>query len=515
MTKLKLKAPAKVLIFLLVVGIAAVILWQTGTISNLLEKDNIVGTSNNPVANIPGNVNVIPSSDSMNLSLDEWIGWKPILDANGGLITTPDSLIGKAGLKVKISIINDASQSSTALIKGNLDAAGYTINRYAFLYPKFKENNVGTKMAYITNYSNGGDGIIAKNTINSVEDLVGKTIGVPRFSEAQTLVEWLISKSGLSVDQIKSIRSNIKYFNTPDDAAKAFFAGQLDAAATWQPYLSQAQETSGAKILFSTKAARNIILDGIVFRDDYLTANKEDISKFIECCLNAIPDYDTKFEAIKSSMPLFSTETNENIKGMTGDASLTDYASNNLLLGGVAQSLFVDMSNIWMSLGEKALPAEVNNAFSLIALQPLADKFTAVVVKKPEFSEKQREQAKAQDNKTALLTQKLTIVFETGLAAIDPESYPTLNKFADTAKILDGVIIQIEGNSDSVGNAANNKLLSEKRAKSVATYLQYQGIDPSRFVVIGNGPDKPIADNSTELGKAANRRTDAYFKIVN
>ncbi len=137
------------------------------------------------------------------------------------------------------------------------------------------------------------------------------------------------------------------------------------------------------------------------------------------------------------------------------------------------------------------------------------------VIEKPKFTEQQREKAKQQDNTQALLTQKLSVNFDTGAASIKEDSYAALNKFAETAKILNGVVIQIEGNTDDVGDNAANKTLSYNRAKAVATYLQFQGVDPTRFVVIGNGEDKPVADNNTPEGKAANRRTDAFFKVVN
>ena len=126
------------------------------------------------------------------------IMWKSILDANGGLTTQSGSIYDELGIKVNISIINDATQSSSALISGDLDAAGYTINRTAFLQNKFKEVGVETVLPFITNFSNGGDGIIAKSSINTVEDLVGAKIGVPQFSEAHTLVVWFVNNSNLS-----------------------------------------------------------------------------------------------------------------------------------------------------------------------------------------------------------------------------------------------------------------------------------------------------------------------------
>ena len=150
--------------------------------------------------------------------------WKSIIDANGGLTTQPDSIYGKLGINVNLKVINDATQSSNALIKGDLNAAGYTINRTAFLSKKFKEANKNVVMPYITNYSNGGDGIIAKSSIKTVKDLVGAKIGVPEFSEAQTLVCWFVNQSDLSDREKKDIISILVLLSTADDADKAFFA---------------------------------------------------------------------------------------------------------------------------------------------------------------------------------------------------------------------------------------------------------------------------------------------------
>lgn len=458
------------------------------------------------------------SSNEINISLDEWIGWKSVVDANGGLKTQPGSIFDELGIKVNIHIINDATQSSNALIKGELDGAGYTVNRYAFLYPKFKENKTDVVMPFITNSSTGGDGIIAKNGINSVEDLVGKKIAVPRYSEAQTLVWWLLNKSNLNEKEIEKIQKDMVMFDTPDDAAKAFFAGQVDAAATWQPYLTQAQDTTGAKLLFSTKAANSIILDGIAFEREYYEKNKETVAKFIEGTLKAADLYTTEFTPIKDTMPLFSTETNENIKAMSGDATLSSYAVNKELLTSTAKTLFTDMSDIWSKLGEKSLPGEANNAFDNSALMMLEGKFDEALSKEPKFTEKQREQAQQVNNVESLLKKSVTIEFQPNSAAfLDAgQASKVLDEFVGIAKILDGSIIQIEGNINDtgIGESEAGKKLSYQRAKTVSEYLKLNGVDPSRFVIVGNGISKQTGDNKTEEGKQQNRRTDIFFKIV-
>ena len=89
-------------------------------------------------------------------------------------------------------------------------------------------------------------------------------------------------------------------------------------------------------------------------------------------------------------------------------------------------------------------------------------------------------------------------------------------QFAETAKSFGNMKVRIEGNTDNVGSASNNQKLSEARAQSVAKYLQATYKMPAnRFVVVGNGPNKPIAGcetNATESCKAQNRRTD--FQLI-
>lgn len=147
-------------------------------------------------------------------------------------------------------------------------------------------------------------------------------------------------------------------------------------------------------------------------------------------------------------------------------------------------------------------------------VKEVAPKFTNEKEQTVQFTEEDRQQAQSQNNNEALLSQSLSINFETGSAAISQDSYDVLTEFANTAKILNGVVIQIEGNTDNTGNPELNKELSEQRAKSVAKYLQYQGVDPTRFVVVGNGQDNPVGDNNTEEGKQQNRRTEIFYKVV-
>lgn len=522
MTKIKLTPLAKILIVAIVILATIFGFYKTGIFTKA--KDQMLGAKDKVASVFNKNDSdeekykkaeeIVKEDGTINLSLDEWIGYKSIIDANGGLRTAKGSIYDKLGLKVNISVINDATQSSNALIKGDLDGAGYTVNRFAFLYNKFNSNNTPVKMGFITNQSTGGDGIIAKDGINSIEDLKGKVIGVPRFSESQVFTEWLLNKSNLSDADIKEIRSKMILFDTPDDCAKAFFAGELDAAATWQPYLSQATETAGAHLLFSTKDASNMILSGVVFRQDFIDNNRDTVSKLMEGALKARDLYVKDGKAMQGSFPMFATMSEKEITDQTADASLVSCKDNAsfMIKNGAAYTLFEEMSDMWKELGEDADRANAASAFDATIAKDLTSKFTEDTETKVSIS---ADDKKKVENDSALLSQNLSINFEVGGAGINPDSFTSLNEFANTAKLLNNTVIQIEGNTDSTGDYSQNKQLSEDRARSIAKYLQAQGIDSSRFVIIGNGPDKPIADNNTEDGKAQNRRTDVYFKTVN
>ncbi len=447
------------------------------------------------------------------ISLDEFIGWKSLLDANGGLVTTEDSINAKNGICIEYVIMNDANASSNALISGELQGAGYTVNRYAFLQGKFDEAGVSVIMPYITNYSNGGDGIIATSDILSVEDLVGKKIAVPRFSEAQTLVEYLIRNSSLSEADKKAIRKNMVYFETADETAKAFFSGTVDAAATWEPYLTQAASSTDARILFDTSMSTNLILDGLVFRQDFVAENPEFIAKLIDGALQAADMYTKKYDSIKK-MPMFELMTDAEIYEMCGGASLATWADNANLLVGTAKTMYDEMANIWIDVGESAFPDKAETAFTNEFINKLAGKYPADDLTSFNFSEEGRDQAGQMSNNAALLSVTLNIEFEVDSYKIARSSYADLNEFAKIAQTLNGVYIQIEGNTAHVDGGDDGVEFSYMRALSVAKYLQVLGIDPDRFIIVGNGDKKPIATNETEEGRQANRRTEVYFKVI-
>lgn len=100
------------------------------------------------------------------------------------------------------------------------------------------------------------------------------------------------------------------------------------------------------------------------------------------------------------------------------------------------------------------------------------------------------------------------IQFETNKWDLKQSSYATLNEIADALKSQPNLKVEIQGHTDSMGARSYNLQLSDKRAKSVRTYLESKGIDFSRMKAKGYGPDRPLDTNSTKAGRAKNRRVE-------
>ena len=98
--------------------------------------------------------------------------------------------------------------------------------------------------------------------------------------------------------------------------------------------------------------------------------------------------------------------------------------------------------------------------------------------------------------------------FATGSSNINADFYQILNSVALVVNEFEKTYIDITGHTDSVGAADFNQQLSEKRASSVARYLESQQVLPQRIITSGMGLEAPVATNDTPEGRARNRRVE-------
>jgi outer membrane protein OmpA-like peptidoglycan-associated protein len=104
------------------------------------------------------------------------------------------------------------------------------------------------------------------------------------------------------------------------------------------------------------------------------------------------------------------------------------------------------------------------------------------------------------------------ITFDIGKSTIKPESMGEINRIAKLMTDNPDLKFSVEGHTDNTGSAATNQTLSDARSKAVVDKLVEMGVAKDRLSSAGKGQNSPIADNSTDEGRAKNRRVE-FVKI--
>ena len=103
------------------------------------------------------------------------------------------------------------------------------------------------------------------------------------------------------------------------------------------------------------------------------------------------------------------------------------------------------------------------------------------------------------------------LLFGAGSFTLTPEAQTNLQNLATSLQQNVATNVIIIGHSDNTGTLQQNMDISLKRAQAVKDYLALKGVDPSRITTFGKGETEPIADNSTEEGRAQNRRVEVVI----
>ncbi len=112
------------------------------------------------------------------------------------------------------------------------------------------------------------------------------------------------------------------------------------------------------------------------------------------------------------------------------------------------------------------------------------------------------------DGDQLVLDMPSEVTFAVNSANLDPNFRSTLDKVASTLTEYNKTYVDVMGHTDSTGSDAYNQTLSEQRANSVASYLTSKGVIQARLAAKGYGESQPRASNTTEDGRASNRRVE-------
>ena len=107
---------------------------------------------------------------------------------------------------------------------------------------------------------------------------------------------------------------------------------------------------------------------------------------------------------------------------------------------------------------------------------------------------------------------KNEILFDVDSSQLRPRAKTTLEEIAEVFREYPDTNLRVEGHADSTGSDAYNQRLSDRRAESVSSYLERQGVSGARIDAIGFGENEPRASNATADGRQLNRRVEIRIK---
>jgi len=117
-------------------------------------------------------------------------------------------------------------------------------------------------------------------------------------------------------------------------------------------------------------------------------------------------------------------------------------------------------------------------------------------------------------NDVVKITMTDQTAFDTGSTVIKRGFYSTLDKLSDVVIRYGKTTLTIVGHTDSVGSNEYNQNLSQQRALAVARYFESKDVNSMRLATSGKGESEPVASNTTEAGRRANRRVEIYVEPV-
>lgn len=117
-------------------------------------------------------------------------------------------------------------------------------------------------------------------------------------------------------------------------------------------------------------------------------------------------------------------------------------------------------------------------------------------------------------NDVVRVTMTSSTAFDVNSTEIKPGFHGAMDKIADVVIRYGKTTLTIVGHTDNIGSDQQNQQLSERRAGSVAHYLEGKNVNPVRLAMQGRGEGAPIASNDTEAGRQANRRVEIYVESV-
>jgi NitT/TauT family transport system substrate-binding protein len=272
------------------------------------------------------------SSEPLRVTMPTWTGYGPLF------LAKEKGFFEKNGVDVELSIIEGLGERKQALAGGKIDGMATALDVQVSL----AASNIPLQVVWLLDDSYGGDGILVKNEIKDIQDLKGKKVAFEVGSTSHMLALTALKQGGLTEKDVEVVPMSA------GDAGAAFTAGKVDAAVTWEPWLTKGAEANG-KVLLTTKDLPGIIVDTVSFKEDVIKNRPEDVKAFVKAMAEAM-DYwkenkkeaneimakglkiDVKeFEATETGLKFFTKEDNEKLFGTESEKGTIYQSAENAI----------------------------------------------------------------------------------------------------------------------------------------------------------------------------------------
>ena len=282
----------------------------------------------------------------VSIGMSGWTGFAPLSLAEKA------GIFKKNGVDVSIKMIPQASRH-LAIASGDVQCAATTVETYVV----WNANGVPITQVVQLDKSYGADGMAVRNSVAKIADLKGKTVGVSEPGTSPYFaLGWMLKKSGLTIKDVKTTTLS------PQAAANAFNTGtDIDAAMTYEPYLSSVRDNKTAGKIIATTLDYPMVMDTFGCTPKFIKENP----KLVQAMVNSY------FEAIDmiGKEPAKSNEIMGSVVKQTGDQFAKsssflrwqDKASNNKFFAGEIQAFSKEAADLLLEMGIiKSIP-DVNS----------------------------------------------------------------------------------------------------------------------------------------------------------
>ena len=470
--------------------------------------------------------------------INVWPGWAPIIVANAGMEPNDQSVFArKYGFYVRLSIVDDPVKARDLFASGQSHILWGTLDMIALFAPELvKDSRTVPVVCQQIDFSAGGDGIVARGEIRTINDFrmqngKRKKVVLAQNSPSHYLIMSLLIDAGIDPNDV-----DFKWAADAPSAAKIFVQDtSFDAFVGWSPDIYMVTDKlKGTRLVVTTGTANHLIADVWAVRNDFYRDHPDVVSGLVRGIFEGMDevrkDPKTAAKALAMAFKIPEEDCGKMIGSdggiAEGDAHLTNYRENaKFFLDPFNPANFEvvwnSASTIYKSLGTISSSVPPDKVKAASVLSAMAEAYKDVRdLSQPTFRPDALTRLSAEAGSGQVLTKAVMISFEPNKSVLNAEydtSIPgTLEEIGRLAGKFGNAYIIIEGNTDASrkGIVPSDlvRQLSYDRADAVRrAIMDKYKFDPNKFKVVGNGWENPLpgcTDPSNAEHNKKNRRVE-------